>query len=114
MNILTVLALVSALSFTYYGISILVSRRMKLEMERLGKSRLRVLLGTLQLAGALGLVVGFVVPVIGGLAALGIATLMLLGVSLRIRNRDSFLQIVPAFFFCCLNAYLSVLFFATV
>jgi hypothetical protein len=114
MKTLTVLTIVSALAFLYYGLIILFSPRLKAEFKRLGKSKFRPLIGALQIAGACGLAVGLVSPVIGVLAAFGIATLMLLGVYIRVRNRDSILQTMPAFFYLCMNAYICVLFYNTI
>ena len=42
------------------------------------------------------------------LAAAGLALLMLLGVGVRIKIRDSFLQTLPALGYLALNAYLCV------
>jgi hypothetical protein len=51
----------------------------------------------------LGLVVGFYFEPVTKAAALGLSVLMLLGVFVRIKIRDPFLAIVPAFVFMCLN-----------
>lgn len=69
------------------------------EFARYELSRLRILIGCLEIAGGLGILVGYKVPVIGFLGVLGLAILMLGGVILRLRLRDNLLQIFPAAFF---------------
>lgn len=81
---------------------------MQREYVRYGVSQFRPLVGGLQIAGGLGLVVGFAVPLVGQLAAAGLALLMFLGVLLRIRIKDSIAQTLPAIFYFALNAYLAV------
>ena len=113
MDKLTLLLLINALCFLYYGAALLLSKRMKEEFERMGKPQFRVLVGICQILGAIGLIVGLWVPWIGFSAAIGISVLMLLGVGLRVSNRDTIFQTLPAAFFCVLNAYLAVLILKT-
>jgi hypothetical protein len=97
---------ISALSFLGYGTSCVITGHMRAEFERFGLARQRVLVGLLQLAGAIGLLVGFHFPLIGILAAGGLALQMLLGVGVRVKIRDSFQETLPALFYFFLNAYL--------
>jgi len=76
------------------------------EFFRYGLAVFRPLVGTLQILGAAGLLVGFLIPGLGRLAAGGLALLMFLGVVTRIRIRDTFLQTTPAAFYCLLNAWI--------
>lgn len=80
---------------------------MKREYVRYGVPHFRSLIGSLQVAGGLGLLAGFAVPLIGQFAAAGLAILMLGGVGLRIQIRDNFIQTLPAAFYLVLNAYLA-------
>ena len=98
----------SALSFLGYGISCVFTGHMQAEFERFGLARHRVIVGLTQIAGAVGLLVGFHYPFIGILSAGGLALQMLLGVGVRIKIRDSFLQTLPATFYFLLNAYLFI------
>lgn len=75
----------SIASFAGYGTSCLLSKRMGAEFERFGLARFRLLTGALQLAGSLGLVAGFFSHTLLLLSAGGLATLMLLGVFVRVR-----------------------------
>ncbi len=81
---------------------------MQQEYVRYGVPRFRPLVGSLQIAGSLGLLAGLVIPLVGQLAAAGLALLMFLGVCLRIRIKDSFVQTLPASFYLVLNAYLAI------
>ncbi len=81
---------------------------MKREYVRYGVSNFRPLVGSLQIAGGLGLLAGFAVPLFGQLAAAGLALLMFFGAILRRRIRDSLAQTLPAIFYLALNAYLAV------
>lgn len=103
-----------ALSFYVYGISCLLSAHMTLEFERYGLAKFRAVTGLLQLAGALGLTLGlFGLPLVGFLAAAGLSVQMALGVGVRLRIRDSWLQCLPAFIYFCASAGVAYLFIAS-
>ena len=73
------------------------------EFLRYHLGRERVMVGVLQIGAALGLLVGLEVPWIGRAAAAGLTLMMLLAVGVRIRIRDSLLQISQALFYLVLN-----------
>lgn len=98
----------SAAVFLYYGLTCLLADGMVAEFERYGLIRYRRLTGSLEVLGAAGLVVGYVVPVVLALASAGLTTLMALGVATRIRVRDPLLETAPAFVLMILNAYILV------
>ncbi len=103
-----VASLISAISFTYYGVMCLFSKLMFLEFQRYGLSEAqRKLTGILQLLGSFGLLIGLLVPLSGLVAAAGLSLLMLLGFLTRLKIRDSFYQSLPSFIFMLLNAYLA-------
>jgi len=79
---------------------------MQREYDRYGLSRFCKLVGALQLLGAAGLIVGLAHTWAGLIAAGGLALLMLLGVGVRIKIKDTLLQTTPAFAYLILNAYL--------
>ncbi len=88
--------LLSAVAFLGFGTACLVTRRMREEFERYGLARWRLLVGRLELAGAVGLLAGPWWPRVAVAAAAGLALLMALGVATRVRIRDSLAQTLPA------------------
>ncbi len=79
---------------------------MKAEFQRFGLEKIGTLTATLELLGGLGLLVGLKVQVILLISAGGLSLLMLIGVLVRIRVKDSFWVTIPALFFMALNAYI--------
>ncbi|MDI5896690.1 DoxX family protein [Flavobacterium yafengii] len=106
MNFLNVLIFFSAISFLIYGIAYFVSTNMKNEFKRFGLEKFGILTAVLELTGAFGLFIGIQNYTILVFASGGLALLMLLGVGVRIKMRDSFLVSLPAFFYFLLNVYI--------
>ncbi len=98
---------VSLLAFLGYGLACLCSDHMVAEFERFGLARMRRLTGALEVLGALGLAGGYVFPVVGVAAAVGLTLLMVLGVATRVRVGDSFLATSPALVLLALNAFVA-------
>lgn len=96
------LNLLTGVSFLVFGSGCFLSVRMKREFLRYGLSRFRLLTGGLQLAGGLGLLVGIWSGPIGFSASLGLAVLMLMGIGVRRRIGDTWLQTTPAIVYCLL------------
>jgi len=97
----------SVLVFLFYGMSVLFANGMAAEFERFGIRRLRVLTGTLELLGALGLVAGQFIDGLVIVSAGGLALLMALGMLTRIRVRDSMWQTAPAGALMVANAFIA-------
>jgi hypothetical protein len=76
---------------------------MKMEFQRYGLSQFRKLTGSLELLGGTGLIVGQFYSPLTILSASGLSLLMFLGVIVRIRTRDPFIEILPAFILMILN-----------
>jgi hypothetical protein len=106
LSIDNVATLVSALAFIVYGLLCLFTSHMKLEFERYGLSRFRRLVGTLELAGGAGLLLGFAVPWVQLLAAAGLSLLMALGLATRLRVRDKLVSLLPALLLLLLNLWI--------
>lgn len=106
MNLLTVLILLSSLSFLGYGIAYFTSPQMKSEFKRFGLEKAGSLTAVLEIIGAVGLLVGLKVHLILLISAGGLAILMLLGVAIRIKVKDNLWKSLPALFFMFLNAYI--------
>jgi hypothetical protein len=100
------LAVFNSLSFIAYGMSCLVSPRMRSEFQRYHIPEQRVIVGVLEIAGACGLLAGFRLPVIGVLAASGLAILMVLGLFVRLSIKDAPLKLIPALAYAILSLYL--------
>ncbi len=98
----------SIILFLYYGLDCLFADGMVAEFERYGLSRYRKLTGSLEVLGAAGLIVGYVVPAVLVLASAGLTALMALGVATRFRVRDPLLETVPAFVLMLVNVYIFI------
>ena len=96
----------STLSFFAFGSACFGSGYMRGEFARYGCARQLHLVGVLQLLGACGLLSGMKLPWLGQLAAACLALLMLLGVGVRIKIKDTLVQTLPALGYLALNAYL--------
>jgi len=106
MNFLNVLIFISSLSFLGYGIAYFKSTKMKSEFKRFGLEKAGAIVAILEILGALGLMAGLMVYPILQISAGGLAILMLLGVAIRIKSKDSVWVSLPALFFMLLNAYI--------
>ncbi len=93
--------------FLYYGLACLLANGMVDEFARFGLSRFRRLTGSLELLGAIGLLAGYLVPILAIASASGLAVLMLLGVATRVRIRDAALDIAPAAVLMVMNAFVA-------
>jgi hypothetical protein len=74
--------------------------------------RVRVFVGSMQLLGAAGLLIGLFVAPLGATAAAGLTLMMLLGLAARWRVHDIPRLMIPAGTLAALNAALVVLFVA--
>jgi hypothetical protein len=110
--VLIVLALISGLSFSVYGYQTLFGLPPRGEFERYGMPRLRRFVGSMQLLGALGILLGFGYSAIGAVAAGGLTLMMGLGLVVRLKIHDAPRLMVPAASLGAVNALLVVLFVA--
>jgi uncharacterized membrane protein len=108
MNTLSILIYFSGIAFLFFGITCLVTPRMKMEFTRFGlTTRQRQLTGVLQIIGAIGLLLYQYNLTVAALAATGLSLLMLLGFIVRIRIKDSIYESSPAFIFMVLNGIIA-------
>jgi uncharacterized membrane protein YphA (DoxX/SURF4 family) len=108
--VLVVCALVSGLSFLYYGFKVLTRPASTKEFERYGVPGVRRLVGILEVLGGAGVILGLAFAPLGALAAAGLAALMVLGLIVRFRIHDAPRLMGPAASLGALNAVLLVLF----
>jgi len=99
---------VSISLFIPYGLLVLFADGMVEEFDRFGLQRYRRLTGVLEVLGATGLAVGYLVPAVTVFSATGLAVLMLLGIAVRVRVRDRFVEMLPAAFLLMVNALIAV------
>lgn len=79
---------------------------MKSEFKRFGLEKVGTLVVILELIGAFGLLIGLKFQPILIISSAGLAILMLLGVAVRVKMRDSIWISIPALFFMALNTYI--------
>ena len=104
------LALVSGLSFLYYGFKVLFRTASRGEFERYGVPAVRHFVGLMEVLGGTAVILGIAIAPLGALAAAGLTALMALGLIVRVRIRDAPRLMVPAASLGALNAVLVVLF----
>ena len=104
MTFLNILIVISSVSFIFYGISYFTTTNMKIEFKRFGLEKFGALTAILEIFGALGLLLGISLPPILLISSGGLTILMLLGVLVRIKMKDSLLISTPATVYMLLNA----------
>ncbi|WP_239540703.1 DoxX family protein [Spongiivirga citrea] len=83
---------------------------MKTEFVRYGLDKWRMLIGALQLLGALSLILGyFYFPILTIIAATGLSILMILGFGVRLKIKDTAMQSVPSLFYALINAGIAII-----
>ena len=102
----TLCILLSSLSFFAYVSSYFINPHMKSEFKRFNLEKMGLLIIILQFLGAAGLLVGLEFNIILIISSLGLALLMLLGLAVRIKLKDSIWISLPALFYMILNAYI--------
>jgi hypothetical protein len=79
---------------------------MKNEFKRFGLEKIGLTTVLLEILGALGLLVGLKFYFLLMISSLGLALLMLAGLIVRIKLKDSIWISFPAFFYMVLNTYI--------
>ena len=79
---------------------------MKKEFKRFGLEKIGLTTVLLEIIGALGLLVGLKFYFFLMISSLGLALLMLAGLIVRIKLKDSIWISLPAFFYMILNTYI--------
>ncbi|MGV9014111.1 MAG: DoxX family protein [Flavobacteriales bacterium] len=106
MTLLVIAVLLSSLSFFAYVIHYFTAPHMKDEFKRFGIEQLGRVIIALEFLGAVGLLVGLWYDPILTASSLGLALLMLAGLIVRGRLKDSLWISLPALFFLALNGYI--------
>ena len=100
------LIIISSLAFLFYGVLVLSTDHMALEFKRYGLTRFKTLTGFLEISGGVGSLLGLLNQPILMLSTLGLSLLMFLGVCVRIKVRDPWHQVIPAFILMLVNVYI--------
>lgn len=79
---------------------------MKAEFKRYGLERFRLMTGALEVLGGLGILVGLLSGPLFLVSTLGLTMLMILGLLVRIKLKDTFKEMLPALILMLLNFYL--------
>jgi hypothetical protein len=95
--------LISALSFIFYSVNSLFSKKMISEYSRWGYSNIRVLIAFLQMLGGVGLLLGFFNVMLLCVASFLLMIMMFFAIIVRIRIKDSFIKTIPALAYTLLN-----------
>jgi hypothetical protein len=98
-----ILTAISAVAFLFYGLACLFSAKLVAEFERYRLARWRVVVGGLEVAGAVGLIAGWWFPLLQTAAAAGLFALMICGLWARWRIRDPWYAMLPAFVLAVMN-----------
>ncbi|MFT4734704.1 MAG: hypothetical protein ACI9DJ_002393 [Algoriphagus sp.] len=106
MDINQIVVLISSLSFFAYSVFYFISSSMKNEFKRFGLEKFGLIIIVSQFLGATGLMVGLKFNLILTISSFGLAFLMLSGVIVRIKLKDSFWVTLPALFYMGLNTYI--------
>ncbi len=105
-------AVVSGLSFLYYGFRVLFRTALVKEFERYGMPGVRQFVGLMEVVGGAAVILGLARAPLGALAAAGLTVLMVLGLIVRLKVHDAPRLMLPAASLGALNAVLIVLFLA--
>ena len=106
MSAITIVTLISSFSFFAYAFSYFRTPHMKNEFKRFGLEKIGLATVLLEIIGALGLLVGLKFYFFLMVSSLGLALLMLAGLIVRIKLKDSIWISLPALFYMLLNTYI--------
>jgi len=102
------LIIISAVSFILYGAACLITDSLSKEFERYQLPSMRHVIGSLEIAGGFGLLIGFYYSWLQILSAFCLALLMFCAILVRIKIRDPILSSIPALILLIINAYIAV------
>ena len=104
---LTLVIIFTGISFIIYGYSSFISRRMKSEYARWGYNNQRKIVGSLQLLGGIGLILGLQINVLLITTSFCFIMMMTMAIFIRVKIRDNITDILPAITYL----FLSILIF---
>lgn len=99
----------SIIAFISCGVCCFYSNRLISEFERYGFESWRKLIAVLEIAGGMGLLIGFQSELLRVLSSASLAVLMLSAILVRIKIYDPFYAFLPAIALFLINVYLAIL-----
>ena len=105
MSLTRALVIACGLAFIYFGIASLATPSVIADFHRFGLQKLRLLAGTFEILGGLGLLGGLLYRPALIVSSAGLAVMMLIAFAARVRVRDSVALSLPSFLFMLLNLY---------
>ena len=103
-----VLSFFSGVSFIFFGLACFYNSLFVNEFYRYGLSEYRTIIGFFQLLGGIGSIIGVFDKRILIMSSLGLSVMMLLGVGVRIKINDTFIQTLPALTYLIVNAIICI------
>jgi uncharacterized membrane protein HdeD (DUF308 family) len=103
-----VLSFFSGISFVFFGLACFYNSLFVNEFYRYGLSEYRTIIGFFQLLGGIGSIIGVFDKRILIISSLGLSVMMLLGVGVRIKINDTFIQTLPALTYLIVNAIICI------
>jgi uncharacterized membrane protein HdeD (DUF308 family) len=103
-----VLSFFSGISFIFFGLACFYNSLFVNEFYRYGLSEYRTIIGFFQLLGGIGSIIGVFDKRILIISSLGLSVMMLLGVGVRIKINDTFIQTLPALTYLIVNAIICI------
>ena len=103
-----VLYILSGVSFIFFGMACFCSDLFVNEFYRYGLSEFRPIVGFFQLLGGIGCIIGIFNKKILIISSLGLSVMMLLGVAIRIKINDTFIQTIPALIYFTVNTIIFI------
>ena len=103
-----VLSFFSGISFILFGLACFYSSFFENEFYRYGLSEYRTTVGFFQLLGGIGSIIGVFDKRILTISSLGLSVMMLLGVGVRLKINDTFIQTLPALTYLMLNTIIFI------
>ena len=103
-----VLSFFSGISFIFFGLACFNSSLFVDEFYRYGLSEYRTTVGFFQVMGGIGSIIGVFDKRILTISSLGLSVMMLLGVGVRIKINDTFIQTLPALTYFIVNAIICI------
>ena len=93
----------SAISFIFYSINSLYSKRLISEFDRWGYGKFRILIASFQLLAGIGFIIGLYFSFLISMVSFLLSVMMLVAIFVRIKVKDSVIEIFPAIFYASLN-----------